>query len=121
MIAFCGLTCDSCPIHLATLEPDKSRQRQMRESIADQCNKQYGMNIFLKDITDCDGCKASTGKLFSGCLNCKIRNCAGLRNIENCAFCSNYACGILREHFLLDPDAQTRLEEIRLKNKISYH
>lgn len=41
MLAYCGLTCDSCPIHLATLEQDKSRQQTMRESIAEQCSCGY--------------------------------------------------------------------------------
>jgi len=113
MIAYCGLTCDSCPIHLATLEQDKSRQRTMRESIAEQCSKVYGMNLQPKDITDCDGCRADTGRLFSGCFNCEVRKCASLKNIESCAYCSYYACENLREHFSHDPGSQIRLEEIR--------
>ena len=118
IIAYCGLTCDSCPIHLATLEQDKSRQLTMRESIVEQCSKLYGMNIQLEDITDCDGCKATSGRLFSGCLNCEIRKCASQKNIESCAYCSDYGCGILKEYFSHDSTAQTRLEKIRHANKI---
>lgn len=118
MIAYCGLTCDSCPIHLATLEQDKSRQQTMRGSIAEQCSKHYGMNLQPEDITDCDGCRANTGRLFSGCLNCEIRKCASQKNIENCAYCSDYACERLKEHFSHDPSAQIRLEEVRNANKI---
>jgi len=117
-IAYCGLTCESCPIHLATLEQDKSQQQAMRESIAEQCSEIYGMNLQLEDINDCNGCRANSGRLFSGCLNCEIRKCASQRNIESCAFCSDYACGILKEHFSHDSSAQTRLEEIRQANKI---
>lgn len=113
MIAFCGLTCDTCPIHLATLETDKFRQQTMRESIAELCTKQYRMNLQSEDITDCDGCRAGTGRLFSGCLSCRIRKCASRKNILNCAFCSDYACEILTEHFLHEPDAQSQLEKIR--------
>jgi hypothetical protein len=118
MIAYCGLTCDSCPIHLATLEQDKSRQLTIRESIAEQCSKLYGMNLQLEDITDCDGCRANTGRLFSGCSNCEIRKCAVQKNIENCAYCNDYACERLKEHFSHDSIAQNRLEEIRHANKI---
>jgi hypothetical protein len=85
----------------------------MRESIVELCSQQYGMNLRLEDITDCDGCRANDERLFSGCLNCEIRKCAGKKNIENCAYCNNYACEILKKHFLLDPGAKTRLEEIR--------
>lgn len=115
-IAYCGLICSTCPIHLVTNEPDKSRQKVLRESIAELCFKEYGMDLQPEDITDCDGCRADTGRLFSGCLSCKIRKCAIRKNILNCAFCSDYACEILTEHFLHDPDAQIRLEEIRSSN-----
>jgi len=113
VIAYCGLACDSCPIHLAMLEPDKSRQQILRISIAGQCSKHYGMNLQAEDISDCDGCRANTGRLFSGCYQCEIRKCAILKNIESCAYCSDYACETLRKHFSLDPEAKTRLEKIR--------
>jgi len=113
IIAYCGLRCDSCPIHLATLEPDQIRQEEIRESIAEQSIALYGMNIRPEDITDCDGCCANTGRLFSGCLTCEIRKCAGIKLIENCAYCSEYACGQLTEFFLAAPEAQIQLEKIR--------
>lgn len=116
MTAYCGLKCDTCPIHLATLKQDRSQQRKMRKSIARQCSEHYGMDLQAKDITDCDGCRANTGRLFSGCLNCRIRKCIIEKNIESCAYCSNYICEILSEHFTLDPDAKTRLEKIRQAN-----
>jgi len=117
MIAYCGLTCESCPIYLATFEKDKSQQQTMRESIAEQCNNLYGMNLKSEDITDCDGCRANTGRIFSGCLSCEIRKCASTKNIDSCAFCNDYACTILEKHFSLDPSAKIRLEEIRQRNK----
>jgi hypothetical protein len=113
MMAYCGLTCDSCPIHLATLEQNKSRQQEMRVSIAWLCTEQYGMSLQPEDITDCDGCRANTGILFSGCLNCEIRKCASRRNLESCAFCPEYACDILKNFLRGEPDARSRLEEIR--------
>jgi hypothetical protein len=116
MMAYCGLICESCPIHLATLEKNKSRQQMMRESIAEQCANIYGMNLPPEEVTDCDGCRSVTGRLFSGCNNCAIRKCASGLNIEGCAFCPDYTCAILKEHFLHDPTAQARLEKIRHAN-----
>ena len=113
MIAYCGLECESCPIHSATLEKDRSSQLTMRVSIAQQCSERYGMTMKPDDITDCDGCIVDSGRLFSGCLKCEIRKCAGLKNIENCAYCNDYACEKLMDHFLLDPGPQARLDEIR--------
>jgi bacterioferritin-associated ferredoxin len=118
MTAYCGLSCGSCPIHLATFEQDKSLQQAMRETIAAQCSKLYDMNLQSGDITDCDGCRADTGRIFQGCLNCGIRKCAMLKNIESCAYCIDYACEMLKKHFMLDPAAQLRIEEIRQTNSI---
>jgi len=113
MMAYCGLECDNCPIHLATSEQDESRQKAMRISIAEECRIHYGLKLQPEDITDCDGCRSGSGRLFSGCFNCEIRKCAIMKNLESCAYCTDYACNKLKEYFLLDPGAQTRLEEIR--------
>ena len=87
----------------------------MKESIAEQCNKLYGLNMHPEEVNDCDGCRSNAGRLFSGCTKCEIRKCAIKLNIENCAYCNDYACRILKDHFLHDPNAQNRLEEIRTK------
>lgn len=114
MTAYCGLACESCMIHLATLQQNQSKQQSMRESIAEQCSTIYSMKLQAKDITDCDGCRAPSGRLFSGCNQCKIRQCAISKNIESCAFCVDYICERLQEHFLLDPEAHKRLEQMRI-------
>ena len=113
MIAYCGLKCDNCPVQLATMESDISKQQSMRESIAEECSRLYGMVMKPRDIADCDGCLSMSGRLFSGCLKCEIRKCASLKNIENCASCSEYACGKLSDFFSGAPIARTRLDEIR--------
>ena len=113
MLAYCGLDCTHCPIHLATLEQDPSKQRTMRADIARLCAEQYGMNLLAQDVTDCDGCRAQTGRLFSGCAKCEIRRCAIGKNLVSCAICSDYACEKLQKHFETDPTARTRLEAMR--------
>ncbi|MFI5186303.1 MAG: DUF3795 domain-containing protein [Chitinophagales bacterium] len=119
MLAYCGLSCNTCPVHLATLQQGKLLQQTMRASIAEECLTLYGMKLRAEDITDCDGCRANTGKLFSGCLTCEIRKCAISKNIESCALCNDYVCEKLKKHFSLDPGAQAKLEELRQINKIS--
>jgi hypothetical protein len=113
MIAYCGLDCQTCPIHLATLEPDDSKRKAMRVSIAHQCLEHYGINLSPEDVSDCDGCRSGTGRLFSGCARCEIRSCAINRNLESCAFCDDYGCEKLRHHFETDPTAEMRLKELR--------
>jgi len=118
MVAYCGLSCDTCPIHLATLEEDKPRQQLMRAAIAKICAEQYGMSYRIQDITDCDGCRAGI-RLFSGCAKCEIRKCAIEHRLESCAFCDDYPCERLLKHFESDPGARARLEEMRgLQNRI---
>jgi hypothetical protein len=116
MTAYCGLACNSCPIHLATLEQDKILQKTMRAEIARQCSDIYKMKMTVEEVTDCDGCRANDGRLFSGCLKCLIRNCTHAKNIESCAFCEDFTCEKLIYHFLLDPEAKVRLEKIRQEN-----
>jgi len=115
-LTYCGLICDTCPIHLATLEKDIARQAEMRIEIADQLSKIYGTTPKPEIITDCDGCKINNGRLFTGCAGCEIRKCAIRKNIINCAYCTDYACDKLKKHFTFDPGSQKRLEEIRKNN-----
>jgi hypothetical protein len=113
MMAYCGLACGSCPIHLAGYEKDKVRRQEMRVSIARLCREHYNMDLRAEDITDCDGCRAGTGRIFSGCLNCEIRKCAVERDLESCAYCEDYACDRLKNMFSRDPGAQANLERLR--------
>ncbi len=110
--SYCGLECKTCPIHLATIEKDPDAQVKMRLEIAEECSKLYSKNYKPEDISNCDGCKANTGRLFAGCANCQIRECAILKSIPNCAYCNDFACNELLKLLSLDPEAKTRLEKI---------
>ncbi len=112
MTAVCGLPCGTCPIRLATFEPDEGERRRLRAEIARQCVEEYGMQLAVADITDCDGCRAG-GRLFSGCRQCRVRPCALARGLESCAFCDDYACDLLREHLAREPASREPLERLR--------
>jgi hypothetical protein len=111
--AYCGLDCASCPIHQATLEDDEQKKSEMRATIARICHERYGMNLRPDEVGDCDGCHAESGRLFSGCRTCEIRTCAQGKNLESCAYCSEYACVRLQKLFVDDPSARTRLDALR--------
>jgi hypothetical protein len=113
IIAYCGLPCHECPIYLATREVDKSKKEKMIDDIIHQCKEHYGIEYKITDITDCDGCNLGNGRLFKGCVDCKIRKCAITRGIKNCAYCEEYACDLLTEFFKTDPGAKLRLDKIR--------
>ena len=97
ILAYCGLKCDSCPIFLTTFESDSSLQQSMRKSVAETINSLYGLNFNSEDITDCEGCKTNTIRIFKGCLNCAVRACAKSNKVENCAYCTDYPCEILKK------------------------
>ncbi len=118
MIAYCGQNCVECRIYLATRETDLKKQRQMREQIASYITKQFGTETRLEDVTDCDGCTTKDGKLFSECQKCQIRKCAREKGLENCAYCSEYACDKLSKLFdsgSVEAAAQKRLDEIKAR------
>ena len=113
MIAYCGLTCQGCPVYWATREKNREKKEKMRAEIVRICKEQYGVEYKPEDITDCDGCRAEEGRLFSGCKKCPIRKCARKKRLENCAYCGEYACEVLKEFFVKEPDAKARLDVIR--------
>jgi hypothetical protein len=113
MLGYCGLACQTCPIHLATREENRDKQLRMRMEIVQLCRQQYGMQYELKDITDCDGCKTEGGRLFSACKACVIRKCVEKKGVENCAHCPDYACKDLLAFFETDAGAKARLDEVR--------
>ena len=116
MIAYCGLNCVTCQIYLATREKDPKKQREMREGIARYIREHFDPKTRLEDITDCDGCKAQSRRLYSGCHKCQIRKCASEKDLENCAYCSEYPCEKLSKLFdsgSVEPDAKKRLDAIK--------
>ena len=113
IIGYCGSPCNSCAIYLATREQDPKKKREMRAEIAEQIYEVYKEKMKAEDVTDCDGCKTETGRLFSGCKNCQIRKCGSQKGIENCAHCNEYACERLEKFFVTDPENKKWLDAIR--------
>ena len=113
IVAYCGLTCISCPIYWATREQDYEKQQKMRTRIAQLCNEHYGSDLKVGNITDCDGCRTETGSLFAGCRNCEIRKCARQREFLTCAHCPEYICEKLQKLFDTDPTGKFWLEAIK--------
>lgn len=116
MIAYCGLNCVTCQIYLATREKNPKKQREMREGIARYIREHFDPKTRMEDITDCDGCTAESGRLFSGCQKCDVRKCVRQKGLQNCAYCSEYPCEKLNKLYDsggVEADAKKRLERIR--------
>ena len=108
MIAFCGLVCTECPAFIAT----KSDDNRKREKTAKQWSELYNVDIKPEDI-NCHGCIAIGETVFSYCNMCEIRKCGQERNVENCAYCDDYACDKLSDFFKTVPQAKRTLDAIR--------
>lgn len=117
LLAYCGLKCDGCQIYLATRETDKEKQAKLRVQITELINEEYGIPINPKDVTDCDGCRTNSGRLYSGCGKCEIRKCAQEKESLTCAHCSEYPCDKLQKFFVTDPTSKIYLEDIRSSMK----
>lgn len=117
VIAYCGLDCQGCPIHLLSHENDERTRQKMKIEIAQICREQYGYSVEFKaeNITDCDGCRTENGRLFSACEKCEIRKCAIKKGLENCAYCQDYACEKLDQIIDHSPDAKVRLDAIHFE------
>ena len=84
----------------------------MFREIIRQAKEEYNISLTAGDINHCDGCMSDTGRLFSGCINCTIRECNKSKGLENCGYCDKYPCEKLDEIFKSDPAAKTRLDFI---------
>jgi hypothetical protein len=113
MVAYCGLTCQGCPIYWATREEDPEKKLKMRVAIARLGQEHYGVTMRPEDITDCDGCNLENARIYSGCKQCEIRICARERKVETCAHCPDYACEKLQKSFAAEPSSKIKLEVIR--------
>ncbi len=112
-VAYCGLLCDTCPIHLTTIQKNIEKQAKMRAEMVKLIKEQYGIVYKLEDISDCEGCRTKGTRLFSSSKCCPIRKCAREKTLENCAYCPEYACDTLEAFFKKEPAAKARLGEIR--------
>ncbi len=112
MVVYCGLSCRTCPIYLASREANEKKKNDLITGIIRKCKEFYGIKYSIQDINDCDGCKSSGGRIFSSCSNCEVRVCASEKRIENCIYCEDYSCEKLNKLFKVAPEAKKCLDTI---------
>jgi hypothetical protein len=78
LLAYCGLYCGACSFRVAFLEGERRHLLPMPAKY-----DKY------KDapLEDCPGCRADDQG-----SECKIRNCAGERNLAHCGDCPDFPC-----------------------------
>lgn len=82
-IAYCGLDCETCEAHIATVNNDND----LRIKVAKEWSELNGVEI-TPEMINCDGCRIEGIKTpFCDSL-CPIRQCALGRTVETCGGCS---------------------------------
>jgi hypothetical protein len=88
LMAPCGLYCGTCGVYLAT--------RDGNEKFKVILGKLYGTR---PEETECRGCMQSdpSGKLFSYCETCIIRECVRSRGYYSCHQCHEWPCSRIED------------------------
>lgn len=93
-IAKCGCNCINCPTY-----KENVRTIDNRRKCSSGWEKFLDIKLSPEKLRACDGCSIadSDRKIFY--LNCKIRKCAMINEIENCAYCKGFPCEeLLKAH-----------------------
>lgn len=93
-IAKCGCDCINCPTYKENITTIENRRK---------CSSGWErfLNIKLspEKLRACDGCSIVDSERKTYYLNCKIRKCAMINEIENCAYCKGFPCEeLLKAH-----------------------
>ena len=81
-IAYCGLDCESCEAHLATINDDNA----LREKVAREWSELNGVEI-TAEMINCAGCRIEGVKTYFCDSLCPIRQCALSKAVESCGNC----------------------------------
>ena len=82
-IAYCGLDCETCEAHLATVNDDD----ELRKKVAKLWSELNQVES-TPEMINCDGCRVDGVKTVFCDSLCPIRQCALGKDIETCGDCS---------------------------------
>ena len=96
-IAYCGLDCEKCEAHLATVNHDE----ELRAKVAKQWSEWNHAEI-TPDMIYCDGCRLDGVKTPYCDSLCPIRQCAEKKAVETCGDCPDKT--VCRDLFMVVHD-----------------
>lgn len=95
-IGKCGCSCADCPTYKLNLKTIGGRKK-----CSAGWEKYLGIKLSPQKLRACDGCSIPDSKRKTYYLNCKIRKCAIINEVENCAYCTAFPCNeLLNAHSL---------------------
>jgi hypothetical protein len=113
MVAYCGLLCHDCPTIRATAENDAEAKARIAAHWTQVYPTVFPDGVRPEEV-ECTGCK-SGGVRFFLCRDCKYRECAIARGVDNCALCPEYeTCKLMQDYVAnVAPEVKPVLEAIR--------
>lgn len=93
-IAKCGCDCFNCPTYR-----DNIKTIEEKKICSYGWAKYLDIKLSPEKLRECDGCSIVDSDRKTYYLNCKIRKCAMINEIENCAYCIGFPCNeLLKAH-----------------------
>jgi len=93
-IAKCGCDCLICPTYKENIQTLDARKK-----CSAGWSKFLNISLSPEKLRACDGCSVPDAERKTYYLNCKIRQCAMINEIENCAYCRIFPCDeLLKVH-----------------------
>lgn len=83
-IGACGIDCGNCAAYKATQVNDVKKLAELAASWSSEKNR------WRAEDMRCDGCTAT--RVFKGCNDCTVRNCAQEKRANICSRCGDYPC-----------------------------
>lgn len=106
MIGYCGLDCEKCDAHIATINDDQ----YLREKTAELWAKLNNAPILPEHI-NCNGCRVDGVKTVFCESLCEIRKCALKRGVSTCGGCPDLnACPTIGAFISINPSAMENLK-----------
>ncbi|MDR0334873.1 MAG: DUF3795 domain-containing protein [Methanomassiliicoccaceae archaeon] len=104
-ICYCGLYCENCAVKVRVQPAAKLLRDEMREAgfgdVIQFIPGGEGFWTFLEGMAEpgmCTSCRDGGGD-----PACAVRACAKKKEVELCAFCKFYPCGLFEEFFKNHP------------------
>ncbi len=102
MVGFCGIDCLECTAYKSTLKGDEKGLAHMAEK--------FGQGVLEPHDWVCLGCGPHNQHLLAKyCYTCKIRLCAIVKGVSNCAECETFEqCAILQDFLRTESETLAR-------------
>jgi len=100
-LARCGYRCDLCAA--------RSDDPEVRQRLVDGWRKYFGHTMYTVDNVRCDGC-LHNGRLAD--KNCGVRPCVIERGLDNCAYCEEFPCELLKRLWCSEEELRQRFPDI---------